>query len=243
MFHGSSLLASLSLLVLLAAGCATVQQATRSPDRAELLLVDRDPPRDGCTVDMGAVPPLSALADSAALHAAVRAVSVDWRIAGDSAYVVYGVGDRDSRAKERIDDVAWWLPRDGEPELRQAVLRHLNADWDGPANVRLRIDFAEGEPSFRVGHSEICPPVGLARIRVRRRAMSNAAGSLVSARVSVTVTAEGMPADVRILRSTGDRELDDFILQTIRSREYSPGLIDRVPATMTDEATIDVQDR
>ncbi len=224
-------LAGAAALLLLASPLA----AQRGASRTDLLLSERPAPRRGCSIEMHPLPALGQVADTAALFGALTEFGRENRLATPEFFALYSVGfDRDGRV-ERLEAIDWYLPKDSEPGLRGIVRAALRSPGKA-ANLRVRV-VPTVEPKVLVGHAEICPPLGLTRVSLE--APQTASRSIPpQLRARVMVSSQGVPQGASLLRGTGDRSLDDWVIENLNRGRYSPGLIDGHPVAMEYEQVV-----
>jgi hypothetical protein len=233
-----------NLLFALLLAAATTNAAAAQRNRAEIFLTERPAPRRNCAAIQSprALPAVSAIADSAALAAAVANFARSFPITGPS-FGVFSVAFRADGSVERVAPIDYMLA-DGQAGVFAGLIRsHLRlTDLRGPLTLRLRVDASE-TPTFRVGRSERCAPTIQTRFRVETFTGRNPQDRPNAVRARVVVEETGHVASVFISGSTGMSELDRWIRDSLLNREVEPGLIDEVPLQMEFEETVQVQTR
>jgi TonB family protein len=217
---------------------------TSAQSRAEQLLSDRPAPRRGCAISTapGRLPALSQLADSAALVAAVQEFGRRYPVSSGVAFGLYSVGFNAEGAVERVKSIDYFLPQGKEPELEGLLRQHLRPQAAGKSwGIRLRVEPA-GNPVVRVGRSEVCEPESSTRFSVEAPSLEGGRRP-TPLRLRVFVDAGGNVTDVQLLRGSGSDELDRWVQDTLRRRQFSPGLVDGVAVPMTTEETVPLRSR
>jgi TonB family protein len=243
--HGTLLLAALAALgAALGAGCSTPARSALSVDRS-VLLIDRPAPRENCRIahTPHPLPSLAQLADSAQLAAALSRFARQNPIREGRMHALYSVAfDADGRLAH-LKSLDYWLPQGKDAEVGQLVRQHLRRPASGPWSVRLRVEAGgDGEPAFRVGRSEYCPPMS----RTRFKLQAPTAVQLQKpqpVRLRLLVSAEGRVRSSEILSSSGDTELDRWVRETLERQEFSPALLDGVPVEREHEERVEIQAR
>lgn len=231
-------------LSLLAAALLLAPSSASAQSRAEQLLSDRPPLRRGCTISSvpNHLPPLSQLADSAALVAAVAEFARQHPISERTMFGLYTVAFNAQGAVARVKHLEYFLPQGRADEFEEIVRRSLRPQAPGRAwSVRLRVEPA-GNPVVRVGRSEVCEPESNTRFSVEWRALEGGSRP-ASPRVRAYVDAEGNVGDVQLLRGTGNEELDRWVQDSLRRRRYLPGLVDGEAVPMEKEEIVLIRSR
>jgi TonB family protein len=227
-----------------AAALLLVPVTGRAQSRAQQLLSERPPPRDGCTVarEPRQLPTLSQLADSAALATAVSEFAARYPVRDGAIFGLYSIAFNAEGAVERVKDLDYMMPQGLSNEFQSLLRRHLRAQPPGRSfSVRVRIEPA-GNPVFRVGRSEICEPFSNTRFTLT--APSLASGRRATPiRLRAMVDADGNVGDVQILRGSGSDELDRWVQDSLRRRRFQPGLVDGVAVPMEHEETVNFRAR
>ncbi|HSU18063.1 hypothetical protein [Longimicrobium sp.] len=226
------------------AASALVPAAARAQNsRAEQLLSERPPPREGCVIETQprTLPPLSQLADSATLATDVAAYAKEHPITGDKPmFALYSIGFDAHGVVERVTAIEYLLPREKETELADRLRASLRQQR-GPLNVRLRIEPGGAAP-FRVGRSERCPPRSNMRFSLVVPATAPA-GTPPSIVMRTVVGPDGGVLGQQMIRRTGSTELDLWVENSLGRRRYAPGLIDGQPVQMEVEETVRIRAR
>ena len=231
-------------LLLAAAGCATVSGKVdeMKADRTLLLLSDKPAPRRGCSIlrEPSALPSVADLADSSALAAAVLGVAREGRITDPQTYMVLSLEILPDGSVGRLRAIDWFMPAALNYTLEVAVRERLRQSSVGAGNVRLRVEPTTGV--VRVGRSEQCPPVETMRFELYAPATMGRL-NLQPAVLRLRVLADGAVAGVTVMRSTGDGEIDRWIVSKVPERRYHPALIDGIAVPMDYEQTVRVRQR
>lgn len=237
---GAVLLASLCLAV--ASGVTSCGVKT-SVSRDETLLSSRPAPREQCGImwKPRTLPALSQLLDSTALRSGVSQVAMQRGMTDPTTFVTFSIGiDRDGMV-ERLEPIDWYAP-DGWAYALQSVIReHMKKQPGGDYSVRLRIDGGD-IPRIRLGRSELCRPQSRHSFEVRAPAL-NGPVRPDPVQLLVHVDSKGRIAGTRVLRSSGDAELDRWVEKHLQRATYAPALIDGVPVAMSYEQTVRFKSR
>jgi TonB family protein len=232
--------------VLLCAGAFAAQPANAQRARDPLLLSDKPAPREGCAVARlpNPLPSVGALADSAALTQAVDEFARKYPLRdGQKMFAVYSVAFGADGQVARVSPIDWFLPRDREQELTGLVRQSVRAQPAGqPRSVRLRVE-PGAEPALRVGRSEVCAARSTSRFELLTQAMEASTTAPLPVRVRVSVRESGEIAAIHILRSSGDRELDRWVEQSLLRRRYTPELVDGVAVAVEREEEVRIRYR
>lgn len=223
---------------------AAAQHGGRAADRAAVLLSDRPAPREGCRIEArpNPLPAVDAVVDSAALDARLRAYLPTQHMEhGSDMHVLVSLGWDGRGNPTRARPFDWFVPQGVGDELG-AIVRATVRNQRGAANVRLRIDFAEGVPAYRLGRSEVCLPQGLERVNILAPAVAQI-DAPHDVRVRVTVGAQGQMMGSQLVGSSGQRYWDDEVMRMVSSARFAPGIVDEAPETMDYEATIHFRSR
>jgi len=112
-----------------------------------------------------------------------------------------------------------------------------------PWAVRVRIAGVRGDSgtdavALTLERSVYCPPVLVTRPELRELLLvQSRPGDRVMPNLSFRINADviiaptGLVSDVRLSQSSGFRDLDDQLVQTLRMRRYLPALVDGFPIT------------
>ncbi|HEU4559830.1 MAG TPA: energy transducer TonB [Longimicrobium sp.] len=229
---------------LAAAALLSFPAAAGAQSRAEQLLSDRPPPRDGCTIarEPRQLPTLSQLADSAALATAASEFAARHPLREGAIFGLYSIAFNAGGAVERVKDLDYMMPQGRADEFESLLRQHLRAQRPGRSfSVRVRIEPA-GNPVFRVGRSEVCEPMANTRFTVE--APSLAGGRRPTPiRVRALVGEDGTVGDVQIVRGSGSDELDRWVQDSLRRSRFQPGLVDGVRVPMEYEETVQFRSR
>lgn len=231
--------------VLLCAAVIAAQPAHAQRARDPLLLSDKPAPRDGCAVARlpNPLPSVGALADSAALKQAVDAFAQKYPLRDGKMFAVYTVAFGADGQVARVSAIDWFLPRDREQELTGLVRQSLRAQPAGqPWSVRLRVE-PGAEPALRVGRSEVCAARSTSRFELLTQAMEASTTTPLPVRVRVSVRESGEIAAIHVLRSSGDREIDRWVEQSLLRRRYNPELVDGVAVPVEREEEVRIRYR
>ena len=234
-----------ALGALLCAGTFAALPAHAQRARDPLLLSEKPAPRDGCSVSRlpTPLPELGALADSAALAQAVDAYGREYPIRDGKMFAVYSVAFAADGSVERVSAIDYLLPMEREPELTATVRRSVRAQRPGkPWSVRLRVEPGAAQ-NLRVGRSEVCPARSTTRFELTSNALSPDGGSPQPVRVRVVVREDGRIAGIHLLRSSGDRELDRWVEQTLLGRRYHAQIVDGVAVPVEREEEVRIRYR
>jgi TonB family protein len=215
--------------------CAVAFAAPADAQRARdpQLLTDKPAPREGCTTvrQPGTLPSVAVLADSAALAQSMAKFAQEHPIRDGKMTALYSVAFAADGSVERVMPIDYWLPQGEEPQVTALLRNSIRAQRAGsPWSVRLRIDPA-AETVFRVGRSEVCQPRSTTRFELSTAALDQQQAP-PPMRVRVIVGTQGEIRSLEIVRSSGERELDRWVHDSLLSRRFQPGLIDGVPVTM-----------
>lgn len=217
--------------VLLCAAIISAQPAHAQRARDPLLLSDKPAPRDGCAIARlpNPLPSVGELTDSAALKQAVDAFAQKYPIREGKMFAVYSVAFGADGQVARVSAIDYFLPLEREQELTALVRQSVRAQREGqPWSVRLRVE-PGAEPALRVGRSEVCAARSTTRFHLLTQAMDPTASPPLPLRVRVSVRENGQIAAIHLLRSSGDRELDRWVEQSLIDRRYNPEIVDGVP--------------
>lgn len=223
------------------AACATVQEATRVQDRSTALLSDKPAPREGCQISQRPqrLPSLSEIADSAALVQGVKQLHRAQPLAEGEGRILFSLGWGPSGQVERVKDIDWFLPQGAAAQYTSLVQRTLRPQAV-KTDLRLRI-VPGGEPSFQVGRAEICPPRALVRFQVNRSAFASTPDAPTPIRARVMIGTAGEALGVTITRSSGNTEIDQWVIRKLQELTHLPGLIDGVPQRMDAEVDVPIR--
>lgn len=215
--------------------CALAFAAPASAQRARdpQLLSDKPAPREGCTTvrQPGTLPAVAALADSAALARSMAKFAQDFPVRDGKLTALYSVAFAADGSVERVAPIEYWLPQGEEPQFTALVRQSIRPQRAGtPWSVRLRVDPA-AETVFRVGRSELCQPRSTTRFELVTAAIDQQQAP-PPMRVRVIVGTQGEIRSLDVVRSSGDRELDRWVHDSLLSRRFQPGLVDGVPVIM-----------
>ena len=232
--------------VLLCAAVIAAQPASAQRARDPLLLSDKPAPREGCAVSRlpNPLPAVGALADSAVLKQAVDAFAQKYPLRdGLKMFAVYSVAFGADGQVARVSAIDWFLPQDREQELTGLVRQSLRAQPAGrPWSVRLRVE-PGAEPALRVGRSEVCAARSTTRFELVTSVTDASAVSPPPVRVRVAVRESGEIAAIQLLRTSGDREMDRWIEQSLLNRRYNPELVDGVAVQAEREEEVRIRYR
>lgn len=187
-----------------------------------------------------ALPSVADLADSSALAAAVLGVAREGRITDPQTYMVLSLEILPDGSVGRLRAIDWFMPAALNYTLEVAVREQLRQSSVGAGNVRLRVEPTTGV--VRVGRSEQCPPVETMRFELYAPATMGRL-NLQPAVLRLRVLADGAVAGVTVMRSTGDGEIDRWIVSKVPERRYHPALIDGIAVPMDYEQTVRVRQR
>lgn len=184
------------------------------------------------TMSRKSVPPVGSVIDSAGTLEALAALLAE---SGFSAVVslVY------------LPGVEWpevrWSELAAGPDLvlsavrAHAIVRPVNDPWA----IRLRIS-GGASPDMQAEPAVYCPPqpYGAEGTRiVPFRIEANSADRIPSRSdrlvVEALVLADGRVADIRLVRSSGMRQLDDEVINALRTVTFLPAVLDGVPVPGT----------
>lgn len=237
------LISTLALLSLVLPGCATVNAAAAPADRAAVLLSTKAPPRSSCTVatQPSRLPSVDQVADSAALSAAVSALSREQRIGGSDVFLLLSVGFDRSGAVQWVRPVDWYLPEGAAEQMRALVSSRLRPQAHGDWSIRLRV-VPGATPTFTVGRSEICPPEGVRTVQLNLPVQfSQLSPSAMRVRALIGTRGELLGAEQEA--SSGNVDLDRWVVRELANSRYGPGLVDGIPTVMPLEQTIQFTQR
>lgn len=229
--------------LLLLAGCAAAASAVARPDRQAMLLSDREPPRAGCDIARtpASLPPLDQLVDTAVLRRGVAQFAGRERLRDGEMHTLFSVAwDRGGRP-ERVKAIDWWMPEGAAERLAAVVRPTLKRQPRGPGSARLRVEPGSA-PKFQVGRSEYCPPVSGSTFRLTAPAMYPV-DKPTPLRFRALVDARGNATTAHVLRSSGDPEVDRWVLGVVERYRYAPALLDGVAGPADYEQTVSVQAR
>jgi TonB family protein len=231
--------AALALAAAALPATSAAQHGGHADQRMAQLLSDRAAPRSNCRIENrpSPLPSVNALVDSAALDAKLRDYVAAEHLQGSSdMHVLFSLGFDGHGAPTRVRAFDWYLPQ-GTADVLTAAVHSTVHQQRGEANVRLRIDFVAGVPTFRVGHSEICAPLGLERVNILAPATEQVEQPH-DVRVRVIVSAEGHLIGSNLLTGSGQRYWDDEVMKMIDGVQYAPGIVDEAAEQMSYDATI-----
>lgn len=231
--------------VLLCAAVISAQPAHAQRARDPLLLSEKPAPRDGCAIARlpNPLPAVGALADSAALKQAVDAFAQKYPIRDGKMFAVYSVAFGADGQVVRVSPIDYLLPLEREHELTGLVRQSVRAQPAGrPWSVRLRVE-PGAEPALRVGRSEVCAARSTSRFELVSQALDASTTAPLPVRVRVAVRESGEIASIQVLRSSGDRELDRWVEQSLLRRRYSPELVDGVAIPVEREEEVRIRYR
>lgn len=218
-----------ALVCALAFAAPAAAQRARDPQ----LLSDKPAPREGCTTvrQPGTLPTVAALADSAALAQSMAKFAQDFPVRDGKLTALYSVAFAADGSVERVVPIDYWLPQGEEPQLTALVRQSIRPQRPGsPWSVRLRVDPA-AETVFRVGRSEVCQPRSTTRFELVTAAIDQQQAP-PPMRVRVIVGTQGEIRSLEVVRSSGERELDRWVHDSLLRRRFQPGLVDGVPVIM-----------
>lgn len=140
-----------------------------------------------------------------------------------------------------VEAIDYFLPQ-GEAEriagfIRQSVRRQEHTPW----SVRLRVE-PNAATIFHVGRSERCPPVSGTTFRL----LAPAAMGLERPqrmRVRMTVRANGQAEGLQLEASSGNSEVDNWVLKNLEAYRFAPGMIDGKAVAMTHEEIVEISVR
>lgn len=233
----------LALLGLAACSAATARSALTA-DRS-VLLIDRPAPREGCRIVLtpNPLPSVAQLADSAQLAAALSRFARQNPIRDGRMHALYSVAFGADGRLAHLKSIDYLLPQGKDAAVEQLVRQHFSRPASGPWSVRLRVEAGgDGEPSFRVGRSEYCPPAS----RTRFKLVAPIAAQLQRpqpVRLRLLVSGEGRVRSSEILSSSGDAELDRWVRDHLERYQFSPALLDGFPVEREHEETVQIQAR
>jgi TonB family protein len=218
---------------------AAAQRGGNVAQRLAVLLSDRPMPRSNCRIESrpNPLPAVNAIVDSAALDGKLRELAVAEHFDhGADMRVLVSLGWDPHGVSTRARPFDWYVPH-GVGEQIGAMVRSTVRPQRGGMNVRLRIDFADGKPTFRVGRSEVCQPQGLERINIMAPAVEQIEAPH-DVRVRVTVGPGGNLIGAQITSSSGKRYWDDEVMRMVNESSFNAGIIDEGEEIMEYEATI-----
>jgi len=218
---------------------AAAQRGAHAEERLAVLLSDRPMPRSNCRIESrpNPLPAVNAIVDSVALDGKLREYAVAKHMdQGSDARVLVSLGWDAHGTSIRARPFDWYVP-EGVGEEIGAAVRSVVRPQRGVMNVRLRVGFVEGKPTFRVGRSEVCQPQGLERINIIAPALEQVEAPH-DVRVRVTVGPQGAMLGSTLIGSSGQRYWDDEVMRLVNSATFNPGIIDEGMETMDYEATI-----
>ena len=213
--------------------------------RSQLLLSSRPAPRgQDCVISNREPPALAAFVDSSGLHSSV----VDhWRTARSRpGHAVFSI-QTDSTGHLRIP------PAVIESTLRDtttAVLANLLAENLQPESItdhlyaRIKIS-VDSVPHFQVGRSESCRPALANRQEVSdllaaAGAQATASGTAV---LRLWVTESGNVTDVRVVRSSGNQNVDGLAMAVASRMEFRSAKNDYAPIAVWVQMPISIYPR
>ncbi|HYH81245.1 MAG TPA: TonB family protein [Longimicrobium sp.] len=242
----SPVLARLGRAILpLAAALLLPVAHVQAQSRAEQLLSDRPPARQGCVVanTPGRLPTLPQLADSAALATAVADFARRHPLAdGRTMFALYSIAFNAEGGVERVKELDYLLPQGQSDAFEGLVRAALVRQAPGKSwSLRLRIE-PGAATVFRVGRSERCEPESGTRFRLTVPSLQSGA-SLTSLRLRVVVEPNGQVSNVQLLRRSGNDEVDRWVEETLRGRRFQPGLVDGVAVQMETDETVQINTR
>jgi TonB family protein len=189
------------------------------------------------------LPSVGVLAESAALKQAVDAFAQKYPLREGKMFAVYTVAFGAHGQVARVSAVDWFLPREREQELTGLVRQPVRAQPAGqPWSVRLRVE-PGAEPALRVGRFEVCTARSTSRFELLTQAMEASTTAPLPVRVRVAVRVSGEITAIQILRSSGDRQLDRWVEQSLLRRRYRPELIDGVAVPVEREEEMRIRYR
>jgi TonB family protein len=230
----------IAVFAVLFAACSAV---TATVDRSALLFTNEPPPRPGCKIiyQPGALPALSQLADSAALITAVTQYAEEHPLNDGELRAVYSVGFDASGRVQRVKPIDYWLPQGEADAFTQLVRRHLRPQLRESGSVRLLLE-PGSDPVARVGRSERCPPVSGSTFHLTAPAVVQLEKPRPM-RVRLRVSERGDVVGQNVLSSSGNEELDRWVVGILERYEFAPGLIDGEAVAMDHEETVQIQTR
>jgi hypothetical protein len=213
--------------------------ASAQRDRRATYLSDREAPRGDCRPSPrpGRLPTLDVLADSAALMAGIEALATEHNVTHDTSFVLLSVWLAEEGTVERVQEIEHSAAAAMLEPLKALVSRTLEPQRGG-GYLRLRIH--PGTRRVLVGHSEVCLPRGPDRARVRRHEMLSRRETYQTFRARIVVNADGRALGVTPSRSTGDENVNVFIVRMLQSASYTPGLVDGIATQMQYEQDVRV---
>lgn len=185
------------------------------------------------------LPPLAQLADSAALADAVAGISTPEM---ERRYALYSLHYGEGGSLDWVARLRTNLPADARGGAVEALLPHLEREQPGEGwTVRLALTFGPA-PRFLVGRSRVCPAVR-AEDGIRRTGIivQRSSGPGIPPlpprelrttrpyRLRVKVSPAGRALDVRVLRSSGTRFVDEEASDAAKAASYLPELHDGIP--------------
>jgi TonB family protein len=233
------LLLSAALAVLYTACSA----ATGTVDRSAALFTDEPAPRATCRIlyQPSSLPAVSQLADSAELVAAVTEYAEQHPLSDGELRALYSVGFDDTGRVTRLQPIDYWLPEGEDNAFTLLVRQHLRPQMRESGSVRLLVK-PGSDPAVRVGRSERCPPETRTSFKLTAPAVVQLQRPQPM-RVSLQVSDKGDVVGREVLSSSGDAELDRWVMQELEHYQFAPGMIDGIAAAMDHEETVQIQAR
>lgn len=227
-----------AVLTMALAGDAQAQNS-----RAERLLSDKPAPeRRSCRITNtpSALPALSQLADSAQLAAAVAQYAEQFPVRDGKLFGLYSITFDARGDVSRVTPVDYWLPQGEADRFAMIIRTALRPQPAGGFSMRLRVE-PGGTPVFRTGWSEVCAPASRMSFSLVAPVASGAQAPRAPVRLKMFINEQGGVADISIVGSSGNGEVDRWVENRVLSYRFSPGLVDGIPTAMEHEQTVRVR--